>query len=156
MMNVDTKICSKCKIEKPLGRFEFAPLFYDKLRPDCKDCRSAQARKRYLQNPGKVCLKTTEWWRKNSEKALVKTRQRKYGLSLEEFQLLSKLQNDSCPGCLRCLTAVKVCVDHDHVTGKVRGLLCNECNLALGWARDNLETLLRLGVYLEAHGRHSY
>ena len=40
-------------------------------------------------------------------------------------------------------------VDHDHITGKVRGLLCGSCNRALGLIKDNLETLVRLQKYLE-------
>lgn len=39
-------------------------------------------------------------------------------------------------------------VDHDHVTGKVRGLLCRQCNSALGFAGDNPERLERLARYL--------
>lgn len=54
---------------------------------------------------------------------------RKYGLSPEDYQQLFDSQEG---GCALCHRLVKLCVDHDHETGRVRGLLCNECNFAIG------------------------
>lgn len=66
---------------------------------------------------------------------------RLYGLSLEEFERMYKEQEGKCGVCR---TTTKLVVDHNHVTGKVRGLLCNNCNRALGWAKENPETLIGL------------
>src|SRR5216684_7911658 len=61
-----------------------------------------------------------------SRKSALKT---KYGLTLERFKLLKKRQQFKCALCRR---RKKLNVDHDHKTGKVRGLLCLQCNSGLG------------------------
>ena len=70
-------------------------------------------------------------------------------------------QNNKCKICLmpfNHLNAFKdfnqstmPLVDHDHETGKVRGLLCNGCNIAIGYAKDSPETLRRMAAYIEGH-----
>lgn len=69
--------------------------------------------------------------------------QRKYGISLEEYRFLYTSQGGVCAICHRAETATTnsrgviaprpLSVDHDHDTGKVRGLLCHRCNIALGF-----------------------
>lgn len=51
--------------------------------------------------------------------------------------------------CATCGSVERLCIDHDHATGRVRGLLCNDCNLSLGYAKDSIETLKNLIKYLE-------
>ncbi len=61
-----------------------------------------------------------------------------------------ELQEGKCLGCYRHQSKLKrpLCVDHCHVTGKVRGLLCVSCNLMLGYANDNTQVLANLIKYL--------
>ena len=54
-------------------------------------------------------------------------------------------------GCVVCGSHERLCVDHDHATGKVRGCLCDNCNVALGRVQDNAVTLRKLADYLEVH-----
>lgn len=77
-----------------------------------------------------------------------------YGITVEHFKALLDAQGRQCPGCTAPLDGGKdTHIDHDHVTRKVRGLLCPTCNRALGMVKDSVEVLLRLGVYLEkSHG----
>ena len=76
----------------------------------------------------------------------------RYRLTLEAWEAMLIAQAGRCanPGC-RCplIKKAEPHVDHDHITGKVRGLLCQECNTALGLLRDALERLLGLAAYLE-------
>ena len=51
--------------------------------------------------------------------------------------------------CLICKLAPAACVDHDHTTNQIRGLLCHNCNKALGLFRDNAAVLARAVSYLE-------
>jgi len=78
----------------------------------------------------------------------------KYNMTPEDFDKLWESQDGKCLGCNIDLTfKVKggCIVDHDHKTGKVRGLLCNNCNAGLGFLKDDLTVLRNLTNYLEAH-----
>ena len=77
---------------------------------------------------------------------------RLYGLTPELWDVMFRGQDGRCPICGRRLTNTTV-VDHDHETGKVRGLLCSRCNSGLGMFEDNIRLLARAIVYLEEHGK---
>jgi len=64
-----------------------------------------------------------------------------YGLSKEDYLSMSKC-------CEACGTTERLVIDHCHNTGDVRGTLCRKCNIALGHADDNIETLKALINYL--------
>ncbi|WP_183594748.1 endonuclease VII domain-containing protein [Nocardioides soli] len=74
-----------------------------------------------------------------------------YGLSLEQYQAMWSRQNGMCLTCGETLRSGigGAAVDHDHLTGAVRGILCASCNRALGYARDSPAILRRLADYLE-------
>ena len=80
-------------------------------------------------------------------------RRRMYGLSPEAFTAMLDAQNGECMVCRIALEEgagkSRLHVDHDHVTGRIRALLCLRCNLAIGYADDDPEQLRRLAVYLE-------
>jgi hypothetical protein len=64
-----------------------------------------------------------------------KERARRYGLSAADYNLMLARQDGVCAICKR--SGRKLCVDHCHATGKVRGLLCSNCNRGLGFYNDN-------------------
>ena len=72
-------------------------------------------------------------------------RKEKYGLSKADFLTLLKKQNYKCAICWIDLTGIKQCVDHDHVTHRVRGILCDKCNIGIGMLHDNVH-LLELAI----------
>ena len=78
----------------------------------------------------------------------------KYGITREQFFLLLTSQDGKCgnPGCRVGTPGGRGAwhVDHDHATGKIRGLLCSDCNLALGQLKDDPQRILGLRSYLEA------
>lgn len=80
-----------------------------------------------------------------------KDRARRYGMTVEQYWHLKRTNGDRCPGCHEPQTAGSLCVDHDHASGRVRGLLCHRCNRLIGGAHDNPDTLRRLADYLERH-----
>ncbi len=83
-------------------------------------------------------------------------RRAKYGLEPEDFQALLAKQGGVCAICRRPETAElrgknkALCVDHDHVTDRVRGLLCFRCNLWIGYLGDDPERARAAAAYLEA------
>jgi hypothetical protein len=72
-----------------------------------------------------------------------------YGISLADYNLMLENQQSSCLICNDKKTQKGLVVDHNHTTGKVRGLLCYKCNLALGLLRENEEIILSLLNYLK-------
>lgn len=75
-------------------------------------------------------------------------RRNRYGLSNEEFLALVEQQHGSCAICHTSFNERKMHVDHCHTTGAVRGLLCSQCNRAIGLLGDNAEGLERALLYL--------
>jgi len=81
--------------------------------------------------------------------------ERKYGFNYKQYLELLKQQNNCC-GNLGCQAKnpgapgrSRFYIDHCHVTGKIRGLLCHHCNLALGQVNDNIQKLEGLIQYLK-------
>lgn len=84
---------------------------------------------------------------------------------MKEF-IINKRQNGKCPLCHRPLTVIEGCMDHDHVTGRVRGILCRGCNGAEGKIKgaitrygggrstDMVMFLRNLADYLEYYREH--
>ncbi len=67
------------------------------------------------------------------------------GLPLTDRDALLEKQKHKCA---ICGDDKKLCIDHDHGTGKVRGLLCTDCNLSLGRFKDNIDILSKAITYL--------
>jgi hypothetical protein len=82
------------------------------------------------------------------KKARDSERKRLYGLTPEQFQAMLEKQGHECPICTRLLT--KPVVDHWHGTKQVRGILCRNCNAALGLFEDNMDHLERAIEYLSS------
>lgn len=81
---------------------------------------------------------------------------KRYGISVEEYELMASNQKNLCLICnnpeisKNCSgTISRLAIDHDHITGKVRGLLCKSCNTALGLARDSVDLLEKMIKYLK-------
>ena len=79
----------------------------------------------------------------------------KYGITKEEYERLLTDQNGVCAICHEPEQVWQgLSVDHDHETGKVRGLLCHKCNPLLGYARDNVNILENAINYLKENISH--
>lgn len=72
-------------------------------------------------------------------------------MSLEDYNLQLEKQDYCCYICKSYNNDKSLCVDHDHKTGKVRKLLCNNCNSALGYVKDRTDILNSMIDYLTEH-----
>lgn len=83
---------------------------------------------------------------------------RKYGIGYADYQKMLVAQKGVCAICAQPETKLQhgeirlLSVDHDHTTGDVRGLLCGNCNMAIGYACDSVDVLEKAVAYLEKHG----
>lgn len=73
---------------------------------------------------------------------------KRFGLTPEQYDAMLAEQGGVCAICQRPDADRRLAVDHDHATGRVRGLLCKSCNKALGAFRDSTDLLLRAVEYL--------
>lgn len=133
------KKCPRCGIKKERSEY-----WNDASRPDgitayCKPCKNEVTNIHISKNFG---------YYKNSWKAY--ELKRKYAISIDEFEGMLKAQDYKCDICKKEIKSYSA-VDHDHKTGKVRGLLCRKCNLGLGAAKDNIVILTNMIKYLEIH-----
>ena len=77
-------------------------------------------------------------------------RKGRYGLNKADIKIMLDKQNEECAICYSKLT-MSFCVDHNHKTNKVRGLLCTNCNTGLGMFKDSINLLKNAREYMRKH-----
>lgn len=141
------KVCPACKVEKP--RTEFTVYRTGKrvghLAGRCKECRNADMR---------GVQKSSVWYETVGRKSKLK---RIYGITPEQYDAMLAAQGGGCAIChsktpysrgYKRAQSSAFCIDHDHVTGRVRGLLCTRCNRAIGLLNDNPAVIAQAALYL--------
>ena len=140
----DVRTCNKCGEAKApeefYPRYDHASL----LMATCKECKRAYARRYHTENKDDPQFK---------EKRRGRRIRFEYGIDNSEYERLLAAQGGTCAGCHTTEPGrhEKFDIDHDHQTGKVRGLLCGNCNRALGLLKDSAETAANLATYLAKH-----
>jgi hypothetical protein len=140
--------CPRCGDRKALT--EFKVMLHKASGRDsyCIPCRRDVNREWAQRNRSKAVASTTAWKRANPMAA----RLTRYPINVADFKALLAAQGDRCAICRRVPDdPFSLCVDHDHASGKVRGLLCTACNSGLGKLGDSEEGLLRALEYLRRH-----
>ena len=119
----DKRFCTTCK--------KLSDNFRPKSLTKCRDCENKSRR---------------EWYANNREQALAMVRRnhikRKYGVTAEQYDDMKKL------GCGICGQKDSLVLDHDHISGKTRSMLCQNCNKGLGHFKDNPNLLKEAINYL--------
>ena len=89
-----------------------------------------------------------KWYWANRDKVIESQLKYRYGMTLSDLAKMERQQRGKCAVCQEKPKKDRLVVDHDHETGRVRGLLCRQCNLALGALRDSPSSIRRLLAYL--------
>jgi hypothetical protein len=126
------KYCPRCEQMLPLSAFGSNRSASDGLTAYCRPCHNAVGK----ETAQRLYGSTREYHLR-----------RRYGLTSADVDAMVEAQGGVCPGC----GSEPQHVDHDHQTGKVRGVLCSGCNQALGNVRDDAAVLVRLIAYLGTH-----
>lgn len=158
------KRCSKCGVLKPLTEFHAKNGSSEKKHSHCKPCqRKMTTEYKYGSQEKREAYQQRERIRKSLPENRRKTRDYKlrkaYGVTLEYVERLVVEQGGLCGVC-KTTPVVAIdrdCgkgngrshVDHDHITGQVRGVLCGLCNYMLGAAKDDPRILMNAISYLE-------
>lgn len=162
---VTSKLCRKCKLRLPIESFEPKQSMRDGRRNQCSDCRAAAKAETYQANKVEICRKLREERSDNYEKNRDYDLRKKFKITTEQFNQMLADQGNCC---LVCKTTVpggaygQWHVDHDHsccgpemrkkTCGDcLRGILCSNCNLTLGTAKDSPTILRALADYLESY-----
>lgn len=124
----------------------------------CRICGETKSKDSFYRKNATVCKlcanKQTIEWQKDNPEAVKQIKRRvklkeKYGLSINEYNKLLEKQGGGCAICGQVSGRRNLDVDHSHTTGKVRGVLCENCNKALGLYRDSVELLEKAIKYLK-------
>jgi hypothetical protein len=144
---------------------------------------SERRREYYQENKAKIRAQSHAWYQNNKEAATAHQREyqhthreqqnearrkrrqtryevergrvveRLYGISRASYEKMEVDQNRQCAICGKKENGRKLDVDHSHITGKVRALLCSRCNTVIGLMDESVEKLRLAIVYLEAYGK---
>jgi hypothetical protein len=138
---IECKTCKICNNEKSEDQFYKRGLYYSSY---CKSCESDKAKVSYHSKPNKKKYIVNKSSIKKSRLKL------KYGITLNEYDSMLKSQGSRCAICKKHQSELRteLNVDHCHTTGKVRGLLCNNCNRGIGFFKDNIDNIENLLWYL--------
>jgi hypothetical protein len=159
-----TKRCKKCGATKALEDFYKAAGTRDGLRGECKECNAAAKAAWYQRNRAAVIRKVQAWQAANPErvKAVRKKRNvarraehreahlvRTFGITQSEYDAMLAAQGGACAICDRSpREGSSLHVDHDHGTGRIRGLLCFRCNGGLGQFAEDVDRLVAATGYV--------
>lgn len=114
---------------------------------------TSERNKRYrLLHKDRLNANQRAWRKRHPDQVRRLNLKHSFGITIDEYERLLVSQNGLCAICRkRCVTGKRLSVDHDHSTGKIRGLLCMKCNSMIGHADDSLIVLQSAIAYLAAN-----
>jgi hypothetical protein len=132
--------CPRCQQWRPLNQFNKGIRTKHGLATYCKPCSVEWAVEWNKTERGKISRHRSRIWYE-------------YQLDAKTFEIMKEAQGDRCKICRgEPENGKELCVDHCHVTNKVRGLLCDRCNRAIGYLREDPAILKTAAEYLENKG----
>jgi hypothetical protein len=131
--------CKRCKKDKDPSDFHNKKRMKSGKHPNCKECVNARYR-----------VYRKEYDAKNRDKTKSHYLKWYYDITIEDFYALAERQGHRCAICRTEFSKLprKPSVDHCHVTGRIRGLLCYKCNTSIGFLLDNPALVYAAMIYL--------
>jgi len=138
----ETRQCNICKKIKNLNEFEKRG---NQTLRHCKDCKPSTIENNRIRKISKKQVKTKDPMRERN--VYLKNR---YDITIKDYETMLSKQSNSCAICGISQSECDYLfhVDHDHKTGKVRGLLCRQCNYGLGCFKDTISNFINAIKYL--------
>lgn len=136
LLEIGKAYCSCCETTKIIENFSLDLKTPSGRRRYCKECESDKSKEQFKKHRNRI--------RNNTLK-------RRFGISLENYNSMLEEQNGVCAICKLLPTKTFLSVDHNHKNGKVRKLLCQNCNAGLGMFKENVEFLKTAIEYLKNH-----
>lgn len=139
----DPKLCTKCKKSKPRSEFYPHSVSLRGVSSWCKECTCKTTLEKQKADPSKSVIASRKYKLK-----------RDYGLTPEKYEQMLQAQGHRCAMCGTDKPGGRgrFAVDHCHFTRKVRGLLCNLCNLGLGAFQDDTDLMQKAIEYVKSKG----
>jgi hypothetical protein len=155
MTTLDCKRCGESKTLDQYGTFRNGTRKEGK-RKICNFCRAQRAKELRAADPEKYRAIDNASYQRNKEYQKQYGRnyhlKKKYGMTAEQWDATFESQGCACAICKSRETSHHWCVDHDHESGEVRGILCSPCNILIGMAKDHPQVLDDAKRYLEERG----
>lgn len=149
-----TKCCTKCLETKDVSHFPRRSRSKDGLNTWCKSCMNANSRTWFAQcDPERKKAYWKSWRENNPERNKERLREyaiTRYGITVAEYEEMRESCDNTCMICGSPPTRSRLSIDHDAETGRVRGLLCDPCNLAIGLLNHDPNVLQQAISYLAA------
>lgn len=142
--------CKACKKRWRDSNKEYFSVYQKKYQRENREKIKETDKIYYEEHKEEIRIKTKEYNDTHKKQRRNRDLLKKYGITLEQYDKMFKKQKGFCIGCLRHQDVLKkvLAVDHNHKTGKVRGLLCDTCNRAIGLLQDDIKILVRLMRHL--------
>jgi hypothetical protein len=151
----DLKICRLCLKPQPITNYNKHQYTKDGFRNECRDCQKKHSSEHYITLDREDQKKKRRSWYENHPTVAHNSHlKRNFNISHDEYLSLLEEQNGKCAICGSDKPKGRYnhfAVDHDHVTGKLRGLLCSPCNIGIGHLQDSPDLLHKAALYLETH-----
>jgi hypothetical protein len=142
------KQCTKCKQIFPIESFGVRGGRDNSIRPACKTCVVKQTREYQVLNKESVAERQRNYCKANrhkSRKTALKATWKRHGHNGEKILNLYETRPERCQICDR---KCKTFLDHCHNSMILRGWLCNRCNMAIGFFKDNPKSCENAAIYL--------
>jgi hypothetical protein len=149
------KICKRCGVSRPKAEFSRSKGERDGLQRWCKPCNRVERVRFREANPERYAAYYRAWRKANNTSEVLRKRNLKYnyGITSEQWEDMFELQGRKCAICASATTrGPGWMTDHDHTTGRVRGVLCHDCNISLGGYERLMPHLSRVTAYLATSG----